>query len=713
LVHKKVQNFDSGTADIFGGNDLDKWSDFASGVDVDDYDINSDTQFRQDKLQVRNSGNTFGHKFRSLSTAARTVTIPDTDLTLGEASGAFAAGGTISKSGNGSTTTFTIPHGLTPTPDVYFALPTNAAARGNISYSLDATNITLTYPVAPASGTNNLTYVWGAGYTNAAVPGLTASSSTTFTNKTISGATNTLPLGAYNQLVYKRGSTYYAINKDGDIISSSTTNPGAVIQACVDLMGKTFVAAADYNFPSSGFSGINIGKTGTALELDPNARFIVPDGYTGYVVKLYRGGSENVSQIRLSGGQYTEATGVAGDHLWTAIKLQGGPAASQGIYASSVKEVFIEYCGIGVDLDASIGYITGNTFQDIATAGTIIGFNFNMPSPYVSANISRCRFINCIVQHYVSVPTTHGFKDVRFKDHLFVGTQVWDQADPATQKTMTIHSDAKNITIIGGIMARAGGYFVDNSKTSLIIGDEWNPPRLAGLSTTGHVFAMTGRKIGKMDCISATAGEGLLNAGMANHATEASETSSLSTANGTCGRTRTTAASVGAGAGSRYATNITCRTWNPIYRCMFKLNSSTGIRPFFGWSSGSADLTGDDPLNALSGIILTARTADTNLQIAHNNGSGATVFVDTGIPKDTNVNVFDLYADESATNKWKWALYSQATLRSIVGSIPGYTDITSTDIPASSTPLKPYFQIDSGDGGAKSFVQLQMFVESD
>jgi hypothetical protein len=103
----------------------------------------------------------------------------------GGGGGGFSAGGAIFKSGNGTTTVFTIAHGLTSTPDVYFALPTNTAARGDISYSVDATNITLTYPIAPASGTNNLSYVWGAGYTNVALSTFTASSATTLTNKSI------------------------------------------------------------------------------------------------------------------------------------------------------------------------------------------------------------------------------------------------------------------------------------------------------------------------------------------------------------------------------------------------------------------------------------------------------------------------------------------------------------------------------------------------
>ena len=84
MTHKKVNNADAGTADLFGGNDGDKWSDYASGVDVDDYDINSDTAYRYDKFQIRNSANTFGHKHRSNATAARTITYPDASITIPE-----------------------------------------------------------------------------------------------------------------------------------------------------------------------------------------------------------------------------------------------------------------------------------------------------------------------------------------------------------------------------------------------------------------------------------------------------------------------------------------------------------------------------------------------------------------------------------------------------------------------------------------------------
>ena len=82
----------------------------------------------------------------------------------GGGGGGFAAGGTIAKSGDGTSTIISIAHGLSPTPDLFYALPLNATARGIISYGIDGTNINLTYPIAPASGSSNLSYVWGAGY---------------------------------------------------------------------------------------------------------------------------------------------------------------------------------------------------------------------------------------------------------------------------------------------------------------------------------------------------------------------------------------------------------------------------------------------------------------------------------------------------------------------------------------------------------------------
>jgi len=70
------------------------------------------------------------------------------------------ASGTATFSGDGSTTTFTIAHGLSAAPTSFYVTPTSADAAGSFYLTADATNITITYSIAPPSGTNNLTYNW-------------------------------------------------------------------------------------------------------------------------------------------------------------------------------------------------------------------------------------------------------------------------------------------------------------------------------------------------------------------------------------------------------------------------------------------------------------------------------------------------------------------------------------------------------------------------
>jgi hypothetical protein len=63
-------------------------------------------------------------------------------------------------SGTGSATVFTIPHGFSgmSSTSTVVATANSAAAVGYTTVTIDATNITVTYSAAPASGTNNV--VW-------------------------------------------------------------------------------------------------------------------------------------------------------------------------------------------------------------------------------------------------------------------------------------------------------------------------------------------------------------------------------------------------------------------------------------------------------------------------------------------------------------------------------------------------------------------------
>ncbi len=68
--------------------------------------------------------------------------------------------GSSTQSGNGTSTSFNIPHGLGTTPTYWNAVAISQAA-GNISYiTANSTNIIVNYAVAPATGTNNLAWNW-------------------------------------------------------------------------------------------------------------------------------------------------------------------------------------------------------------------------------------------------------------------------------------------------------------------------------------------------------------------------------------------------------------------------------------------------------------------------------------------------------------------------------------------------------------------------
>jgi len=70
--------------------------------------------------------------------------------------------GTETFSGDGTTVSFSFAHGLAATPTHVEISPTSDDAAGDWKWSADATNITITFMTAPASGTNNISFSWRA-----------------------------------------------------------------------------------------------------------------------------------------------------------------------------------------------------------------------------------------------------------------------------------------------------------------------------------------------------------------------------------------------------------------------------------------------------------------------------------------------------------------------------------------------------------------------
>ena len=112
------------------------------------------------------------------------------------------------------------------------------------------------------------------------------------------------------------------------------------------------------------------------------------------------------------------------------------------------------------------------------------------------------------------------------------------------------------------------------------------------------------------------------------------------------------------------------RSQNPRLRFRFRLGATnTNLRLFLGFtSSGANPATTDDPLTALSGFTIALRAADTTFQIAHNDGTGATVFNETSIAKDAAEHTVDLYAD-NANTRFQWQI-DGGTVTNVTTEIP-------------------------------------------
>lgn len=70
------------------------------------------------------------------------------------------SGGEESFSGDGSSTTFNIPHGLGSTPSVWNVTPTSSDASGLSYVTADSSNLILNFDSAPPSNMNNVSVTW-------------------------------------------------------------------------------------------------------------------------------------------------------------------------------------------------------------------------------------------------------------------------------------------------------------------------------------------------------------------------------------------------------------------------------------------------------------------------------------------------------------------------------------------------------------------------
>lgn len=89
----------------------------------------------------------------------------DTDIAYVSSSGVWSPltaskSGVSTQSGNGVTTVFTISHGAAVTPTTPIVTAGSAHAAISFYATVGASDITVTFTTAPASGTNNVKFNW-------------------------------------------------------------------------------------------------------------------------------------------------------------------------------------------------------------------------------------------------------------------------------------------------------------------------------------------------------------------------------------------------------------------------------------------------------------------------------------------------------------------------------------------------------------------------
>ena len=249
----------------------------------------------------------------------------------GGGGGGMAAGGVIQRSGNSTTTVFTIPHGLSPQPELYWAEPASADAIGNREITVDSTNIIITYGVAPPLAFNNLTFHWAAGYINAATGGFTPSSTTEMTGKTIPIDTNILKHSTTNALgdVYKSDGTkvvrvprgtpgqYWKVNALGTDVGWEND---AIVVTLNDIQDVA-LSAPVYNqrLIYDGLNWVNTNPPPTENPIYKSGEWYpltASDYYTGIISDgVTMTGSPTLTRVTDSRGMYTKITTPAAPAL--------------------------------------------------------------------------------------------------------------------------------------------------------------------------------------------------------------------------------------------------------------------------------------------------------------------------------------------------------------------------------------------------------------
>ncbi len=549
--------------------------------------------------------------------------------------------------------------------------------------------------------------------------GLTATSTTTLTNKTISNDSNTFPyVGAYNAIIYKSGTVFKSKKGDGTLLASSTTLD-TVVQTALDQRGLILWASSpDFVlYQPSNLVAWNI-KPDTHLIC--GAQIIVSSAYAGtlFTIDDTYGGDHKVLNVIIDGLFATQ--GGTPSMTWTALQLKSASNSSGdgGVAACQFRNMFFRDCGVGVYINASSGsnsFVNGNIFDSVTVFTPHVGFDWNCPGGSSANQAShRNTFINCISQasdlnDQSQQATINGYRNISGKENTFYNCKAWDTK--STNICSNLTSGATDTVIHGGLMT----YTPEDWEITQDLGARTLVFPANVESFAGYNSAVTNpfiRKTGTWNGASSTgatsvAGDGLLNTLGTVTAASGVYSKPTATADGIPQRIDT-GATQDVQVGIRTQVTPAYRYWYPFFKCRFKLNQTTAQRIFVGFCSSTATTinTADDPLVSLSGYGLyhstTHGTSATNWLVARNSGTATSTFTNTGIAANITTPQTLLFGAYEEATPW---------FRGRVGTNAASAKATTT-IPAQFTGLNVGIFLSNTAAAAKTCDVYSMFFKS-
>ena len=302
--------------------------------------------------------------------------------------------------------------------------------------------------------------------------------SQTLTNKAIDILNNTLSLRTNSALVTKNGSTYYAIKRDGTIISSGsvfeTVAQAAIDEEACDVVIGGVSNTTEFLFSSTGLV-LDDQNTGTNLTILKNASLAVPNGFTGNAIYVHNGAYTNIT---LSGFIYEVGWDTDSEQrLWNGIlyEADNGDSVVYNSFYSKGGQIFA--VGTGVKLkQTGTGFTNGNAFYNLNISDMTVGVEFeqNGGTDKIQGNYFSDNLLQC------DPDTEYGYKNTSGGGNFFTNCFVWDPQGAIGINLLSTSGDGN--TIVGGNVKYDPG---NDENINTQIFDQW----WTVLGNNLHIFA--------------------------------------------------------------------------------------------------------------------------------------------------------------------------------------------------------------------------------